>query len=457
MREVLLLKNYYGVNIHGDAHGDFGIFEYSVNCFADLIFLTAATIADECKDINLHVVDGNAERILPDEMVKKLHTSYDYIIVKSAAPIVSLDLKFMEELREIYPSAKLLFAGHVAKVLKNWIEGNATYIDMVIEKPLDTFMYEFAGMEGEPILENFPSPNYELLGYKNFMGYDGKLRLSLQMSRGCSMKCGYCPYNAFYESKMEFRNVDKVIEDIKKVLKYNPSVIQFRDQYFTANKKMVKELCQKIKDNHLDFKWTCETRIDDVDEELVDIMSASGLQMMCFGVESAEEDILDEFGRKIVSSDSLKKKIEYINNKGVDTLGFYIVGFPNDTWESTKKTLEQAIELDTTYTKFSVYEKCVLESNELEKLTPEVFERYQNLVNIEDGSILAREEKVYLANIYSILYCISSDSLEASYKVVYNNITNYQNLLSKLLPLGTDLDAICEAVRTYRKNGENEL
>lgn len=324
---------------------------------------------------------------------------------------------------------------------------------MVIEEPLDNFMYQFVGGKAEDaILDNFPSPDYELINTSNLVDPEGRLRISLQMSRGCPMKCGYCPYSEYYNEKIEFRDVDKVIEDIKGVLKYNPDIIQFRDQYFTADRQRVIDFCKKVKEQGLNFKWTCETRIDNIDGPLVDIMCESGMQQMCFGVESAEEGILDSYGRKMLTFAELKQKIDYINSKGAQTLGFYIVGFPDDGWDTIVKTLESALNLNTSFAKFSVYEQCVLDEEFQKTLTPEVFERLQNLVDIEDNSKLTREEKVFAANLFSMIYAMRDKKLEKAFVLAKEEINGQQKKLSELLPLGTDIDAICQYIRTNRGN-----
>ena len=70
--KLLMIKGYYGVNIHGDGHGDLGCTVYDGNINPDIVFIMAATIAHNSEDIELEVIDAVAEELLADEMLKEL-------------------------------------------------------------------------------------------------------------------------------------------------------------------------------------------------------------------------------------------------------------------------------------------------------------------------------------------------------------------------------------------------
>lgn len=449
MKKILLLRAFYGVNIHSDAHGDLGIHEYTANCFPDLPFLTAATIASRTDEFDLHVIDAIADRLLPDEMLRSLKESYDCIFLKATAPAIRQDLELMRQLKEKYPESKTFIAGHIAKLIKNWILENRKDIDGVIEEPIDVFMYKFAhGIEdsAQINIDDFPTPDYNLINYKNFKDDNGKPRLCLQTSRGCPMKCSYCPYSAFYGDKISFRSIDNIILDIKELLKLNPSVLQFRDQYFTANRKFTEELCRRIIKEGLKFKWVCETRLDNFDNSLVDLMAQAGLDMICFGVESGSASVLENYNRDSMNMHKLKKIIDHINNKGIKTLAFYIVGFPEDTWETVNDTYDLAVKLNTSYVKFSAFEPCVIDMSE-KNFTPYIFNPFENSMNITVNSNLSKDEIKYLVQLFTIMFCFKNESLKKSYKKIYEYNSKYETMLEKLKTLSTDFNKISMYIR----------
>jgi hypothetical protein len=139
---MLLLRPYYGININSDMHGDLGIADHLPLVFPDLSFIYAATLAKQAGHVNLDVIDANGEKSFPHAVIKRLKSHYDMIIVKSAAPSVQYDISFAKTLKHKYPSSKLYFSGHIAKILKPWIKKNVAEIDEVIEEPLENFVYE---------------------------------------------------------------------------------------------------------------------------------------------------------------------------------------------------------------------------------------------------------------------------------------------------------------------------
>ena len=262
--KLLMVKGYYGVNVHGDSHGDLGSTVYDGNITPDIVFIMAATIANNSENIKLEVIDAVAEEFLADEMLEELNKGekeYDSIIIKASAPTIKLDLELAQKLKEMFPKTHLSFAGHIAKLLKEWIKLNAEYIDEIIDIPLDFHMYKMVNETDEIDLSKFPCMDYTLFPYERYKD-QGKLRLSMQTSRGCMMGCQYCPYNAFYNNKIYYYDIEKVVEDIKCIINLKPEVILFRDQYFTADKERIRTLCKRIIQENIKFKWSCETRIE---------------------------------------------------------------------------------------------------------------------------------------------------------------------------------------------------
>lgn len=450
--KVVLLRPYYGVNIHSDAHGDLGERLNTNDVFPDLPFIISATILDESEKIDVRIIDAVSEgRLLPDELIEKLkNEKFDTVILKAAAPTVNSDLELLKQIKCINPESKVMIAGHVSKLLKTWIQENMKEIDYVIDEPLDEFVYKYVNKtENKCGINDLPSPNYALVNYKNYTDDDKNVRLTLQASRGCPMSCSYCPYTAFYQ-KVDYRDIDKVIEDIKGILKLGVTVIQFRDQYFTVDKKRIRELCNRIIEEKLEFKWICETRLDSLDVELVDLLKKAGVFLICFGIESGEETVLDKYNSHKGSPENLKKMIEYINKLGIITMAFYMIGFPEDTWETVEKTFKLALYLNSSYAIFNEYEECVF-SNENVVMSPSLFDIFQNTTNVTSDSILDSAEKKYLVWLFSTIYTLNNDSLKKAYTYNYKIANNNQELISQISKVPDDLHMLSEIIRTNRK------
>ena len=292
---MLMIRAYYGINIHSDSQGELGSTVYNGNVNPDLVFIMAATIADQAENVNVDIIDGIAQETFADDMLDELAQQgkeYDYIFLKASAPMVRLDIELAVRLKEIFPNARLCFAGHIAKLLKIWLSSNIRQIDEIIDIPLDFYLYKMLNNTDVVDINKFPCPDYGLFPVQSYVEQDC-LRLALQASRGCNMGCRYCPYSAFYNNTILFYDVEKVIEDIKVMKEMNPEVLLFRDQFFTADKERVKYLCKRMIEEKLDIHWTCETRLEFLDEELMDLMIQAGMTMICFGVESGDDAILE--------------------------------------------------------------------------------------------------------------------------------------------------------------------
>ncbi len=433
--KLLLLRPYYGINIHGDMHGDLGISDYMPHIFPDISLITAATLANQDDSIELTVIDGNAEKLMPDQIFERIDNDYDQIIVKSSAPTVRDDIDFCKELKSRIPTAHLSMGGHVAKLIKTWLGEFIPEIDAVITESLENYVYKLVhGPSSVPLLEKFPTPDFTLFNVDAYRDMNGILRGTLYTSRACPVGCNYCPYVAFQGIKWERRSLDKVIEDVKTLLNLGFTDIQFRDPNFGVSKKRVLEFCRMIIDNGLHFKWRCETVINNLDEETIDLMVEAGMDLICFGIESASEDTLNEFGRPNYNMSRNKELIEYIHSHNVDTVAFYILGFPDDTWEKCHQTYKLSTYIRSKYVKFSLYEDYAFNSEETaaNQLDPEAFEPYTNNLMFNSSNKLSRKELTFLKDHFSVSYWEELFDIERAHRLQHVHIQKFHTMVDSL-------------------------
>jgi radical SAM superfamily enzyme YgiQ (UPF0313 family) len=421
--KLLFLRPYFGVAVHSDMHGDLGIADYLPVVYPDISFVTAATIASKNPSVDLHVIDANAEKLFPKEVIKRLRKDYDTIVVKAAAPTIKYDIEVARDLKGLFPGAKVILTGHAAKMLKNWIHANVPEIDEVAEKPVENYIYQLVYGKSEPVsFDEFPAPDYSLFPYQNYTEFDGLVRLSLYTSRGCSMGCEYCPYTAFYDRKLESRSLENVIQDIKSVLSLGVKTIQFRDQFFSFNRKRVITLCNRIIEENLGFKWRCETRLETLDTELIDLMAKAGLEEISFGIESANKEMLESFSRRpLANYENTKSLIEYLHQKNIRTCGFYIIGFPDEDWYAIEKTYNLATHLRTNFVKFSIYSPCVLndKNDRPIEITPDFFVLFENLVNVNPSKHLTVDALKFAVDQMTLMYYALQYDFKGIYDVHY--------------------------------------
>jgi len=206
--------------------------------------------------------------------------------------------------------------------------------------------------------DNTIIPAYHKINMNDYFGNDHFNNIPIkkkhwcivQCSRGCPFECVYC--NKFFGSKLRYRSINSIINELKLLEdKYNIEEIFFIDSTFTVNKRFVMELCNAIVDNNIKIKWGCETRVDCVDDELLELMSKANCKTIWFGIESFSNSIL-ELNKKGVSIDKIISAIKMVSKyNDIETKAFIMLGMMGETKETLEYTLAMVKELRLPYTK----------------------------------------------------------------------------------------------------------
>lgn len=163
-------------------------------------------------------------------------------------------------------------------------------------------------------------------------------RYILDISRGCSNACPYCT-SSFVKNHIRFRPTHQIIEEILIAYSKGFRNFYFFDDIFTANKELVLEICKSIFANKLDIKWPCMSRVDSIEEEILEWMKKAGCDVIAYGVETASKKALEEIGKseqleKIQSVFALTKKY------GIRALAFVIFGMPKNSFNDELNTIK---------------------------------------------------------------------------------------------------------------------
>lgn len=185
-------------------------------------------------------------------------------------------------------------------------------------------------------LDDLPYParymHYEKHKYNT--GYYG----TMMVSRGCPAACHFCATQAMWKRKIRFRSPGNVVEEIRFVQdKFKTREFSFLDDSFTLNRGFIEAFCALIKKERLNIIWTCLTRADLVDREIVRKMKSAGCYYILLGAESGDQGILNSMG-KMSSPGVVKEKIKMIQKEGVLVRAFFMLGYPGETKESLKNS-----------------------------------------------------------------------------------------------------------------------
>ncbi len=169
---------------------------------------------------------------------------------------------------------------------------------------------------------------------------------SIISSRGCPFRCGFCGCRKFARSIWRPRSVDNIMKELQLLYTQGFRQFLFVDDNFTLNLRRIQKLCHEIRKEKLDIEWFCDSRVDNCRYEVFRDMVKAGCRLIYFGIESANQRILNYYNKGI-TPDQTRKAVEWSRKAGIDVIvGSFIVGAPDETKKEVENTLKFAYELD---------------------------------------------------------------------------------------------------------------
>ena len=164
-------------------------------------------------------------------------------------------------------------------------------------------------------------------------------------SRGCPNQCIFCDRSVF-GNHYRAHSAEYVLNEIESLINdYGAKEIRFMDDTFSLLPKRVEEICQGIHDRKLDITWSCLTRVDRVNLELLKKMKKTGCWQVIFGLETGDPEILKTV-KKGTTLEQARKAVKWAKQVGMETRATFILGLPGENAETIKKTVNFAKELD---------------------------------------------------------------------------------------------------------------
>lgn len=178
---------------------------------------------------------------------------------------------------------------------------------------------------------------------------------TVQSSRGCPIDCTYCGYTLSQGRRFRGRSAENVLAELIEIRrKYGIKNVVFRDPLFSANKQRIHDLCDGMIREDLGIEWQCETAIKCLDEPLLQKMRQAGCVSISFGVETADPDLGKKYSNsKIQSPEHAEKVMRTARSLGIRTRAFFMLGFPEETRDQMRKTVDLALRLDPDSAQFT--------------------------------------------------------------------------------------------------------
>ncbi len=297
------------------------------------LIVDAWNMAKKGKSMGLITVLGGPHlTLMPEESISEAHPEVDYVI-KGEAEESILELVDALEGRRAMETVHGLY----------WRDGGE-----IVVNPAARLV---------PNLDDIPYPAhdlYKITRYTNLQpltdGLDKHARAyTIMTSRGCPYKCTYCS-KPITGDTWRPRSVENVIGEWRWLVRdLKATEIGLTDDIWNLKLDRAKELCRRIIAEGLNtVPWVTVhgMKVNHADAELFQLMKQAGCKRVGFGVESGDPQILRNVIKKSQSLDMVRNAFKWSKEAGLQTMGFFIFGMPQETEETMEKTIQFALELD---------------------------------------------------------------------------------------------------------------
>ncbi len=203
-------------------------------------------------------------------------------------------------------------------------------------------------------LDAIPFPARELTPYKEYYSLLAKRTPVTTMitSRGCPYKCLFCDRPQLGK-RFRARSAENVVDEMEECLRLGIKEILIYDDTFTVDRERVLSICSEILKRRLKIGWDIRTRVDNVDEEMLEKLREAGCERIHYGVETSSQRILDIL-RKGITLEQVKDAFRLTKEAGISTLAYFMFGSPGETEEEIRDSIRLAKELKPDFVHFSI-------------------------------------------------------------------------------------------------------
>ncbi len=320
----------------------------------------------------VQILDCQAERISAPRVSSVLRglDRFDLVGITATTPQIDSALAIAAQAKEEWPETTVVLGGVHPTVLPEEVlshpsvdlvvrgEGEETILEIAAERPVEQIAGVSFRDKGQVVhnsdrkliadLNTLPLPAYHLLPMKRYYPAVGAYKrlpaTSVLATRGCPGRCTFC-YRIF-GPRLRVRSGRLVAEEVKHLQdRYGIKEICFYDDTFTSVKKEVYAFCRAVEDLKIDLTWSCFSRVDAVDEDVLRAMKATGCHQIMYGIESASPEILKNIQKKI-DLDKAVEAVRAAQRARIDVRAAFMIGNPGETRETMEETLSFAIKLN---------------------------------------------------------------------------------------------------------------
>jgi len=239
-----------------------------------------------------------------------------------------MEPEFTERLRKMFTDADPDWRPvEQPKLIKGlvWREG-----DEIVVNPARPFIRH---------LDDLPLPRHDLLPLKAYRAPLVRNPYAfIVTSRGCPGGCRFCIKHVSYGNSVRFRSPENILAEMELLYDLGVRSVNLYADLFTVSREQVVGLCELMLERDLPMQWTCNSRVDFVDQEMLRLMGQAGCRWISWGIESGSEKVLRNV-RKGIELEQVKQALRWSREAGIHNWGYFIIGLPGETEETIKETI----------------------------------------------------------------------------------------------------------------------
>ena len=277
----------------------------------------------------------------------------------SALPLRTMQEEAVDFVCDLEGPATILKTFHAIKSRANdysdvpslWWRDGAEIVPPASAEPLITDLdEEMPGIAWDLLpMDRYRSHNWHSFGHID----DRSPYAAIHTSLGCPYHCSFCCINSpFGKSSYRMWKPESVIKEIDYLVEnFGVRNIKFVDEMFVLNKRHVHGICDLLKSRDYEVNIWAYARVDSVRDEFLDGLKAAGVNWLCLGIESASDHVRDGALKKY-GNDDIIDVARRIQGAGINIIGNYIFGLPDDNVPRMQETLDLALELNCEFANF---------------------------------------------------------------------------------------------------------
>ena len=234
----------------------------------------------------------------------------------------------------------------IASLLKGWTEPGI--IQDAVQLDLDQHLHG-------NVWDLLPMGVYRSHNWQCFDGSQRQPYASIYTSLNCPYACRFCCISSpFGGPGYRTRDPSEVVKEIDHLNReYGVTTFKIIDEMFVLKQSHYLTICDGLSGLSCadDLNIWAYARVDTIKPETLVKLRKGGIRWLCLGIESGSSYVRDG-SRKTIDDNDIRESVKAIQKAGINVLGNFIFGLPDDTLESMRATLELAKSLECEYSNF---------------------------------------------------------------------------------------------------------